>query len=339
MKNITHKILASISLLACLLLNSCAYSGRKYYSKEIAAEPITIQRFDLDFINADTTNTAAAVRALYEKYPEFMPVFMENILGIPAHDTAYITATIPHFLSDTMFVQVNEKVRETFSDIAVYEQSLGDAWARLQYFYPDAQQPDFYFFVSGFSQAFTMHQNILAVGSDMYLGADYEYYNRVVYEYMKYAMRPECIPADFISAYIFQNFNMNIDRVRLLDDMIYRGKLMYFLSVLFPETETSEIIGYTADQWDWCEKYEAEIWNTVLDKKDLFSTDYRTIASYMNDGPFTANVSNDSPGRLGTWIGMRIAEAYMENNPEVSMQEFLVNNDSQRILEMSKYRP
>ncbi len=184
-----------------------------------------------------------------------------------------------------------------------------------------------------------MHQNILAVASDMYLGPDYPYYNQIVYEYMKYAMRPECIPIDFISAYLFQHFRLDQTRVRLIDDMLYRGKLMYFLSILFPDVNESEIMAYTPEEWAWCKKYEKDIWNTLLDKKDLFTTDHRTITSYMNDAPFTSPISEDSPGRLGTWIGMQIAKSYMEHNQDVNMQEFLANKNAQNILEQSKYRP
>ena len=59
----------------------------------------------------------------------------------------------------------------------------------------------------------------------------------------------------------------------------------------------------------------------------------------MNDGPFTSEVSQDSPGRLGTWVGWRIVESYMNNNEQVTIQQLLDNEDAQNILENSKYRP
>ena len=77
----------------------------------------------------------------------------------------------------------------------------------------------------------------------------------------------------------------------------------------------------------------------MLYKRDLFKTESPVLSSYLNDGPFTAEVSQDSPPRLGTWVGMQIVRSYMENNPQVTMQELLLDGDAQHILELSKYRP
>ena len=63
------------------------------------------------------------------------------------------------------------------------------------------------------------------------------------------------------------------------------------------------------------------------------------LTCYLNDGPFTAEVSQDAPGRLGVWLGWRIVESYMEHNEEVSLQELLAEGDAQKILELSFYKP
>ena len=76
-----------------------------------------------------------------------------------------------------------------------------------------------------------------------------------------------------------------------------------------------------------------------MDKRDLFKAEPLLLSSYLNDGPFTAEVSQESPGRLGTWVGWRIAESYMENHPEVSLQQLMAEGDAQKILEESRYKP
>jgi uncharacterized protein YjaZ len=126
---------------------------------------------------------------------------------------------------------------------------------------------------------------------------------------------------------------------RLLEQMIYRGKVMYLLSVLFAEDEPWEVMGYTREQWQWCVKYERAIWNRLIERKDLFRSEQRVISSYLNDGPFTSEISQDSPGRLGTWVGWRIVESYMEHHEQISMQQLMQENDAQHILEDSYYKP
>ena len=63
------------------------------------------------------------------------------------------------------------------------------------------------------------------------------------------------------------------------------------------------------------------------------------LTGYLNDGPFTSEVSQDAPGRLGIWLGWRITESYMEHNENVSLQELMAEPDAQKILENSYYKP
>ena len=114
---------------------------------------------------------------------------------------------------------------------------------------------------------------------------------------------------------------------------------MYLLEQLLPGVPKWEVIGYTQEQWDWCEKWEKEIWNRMMDKRDLFKTESMVITSYLNDGPFTSEISQESPGRLGIWVGWRIIDSYMRHNEEVSLQELMKDGDAQKILERSFYKP
>jgi len=160
-----------------------------------------------------------------------------------------------------------------------------------------------------------------------------------VYEYQKKNMRKACIPVDVVSAYLFRNLPYTYTKNRLLENMIYRGKIMYLLSLLMPEYPNYEIMGYTQDEWNWCERNERAIWNKIMDQRDLFKTESMVLTSYLNDGPFTSEISQDSPGRVGTWIGWRIAESYMQHHLEVTLQQLIENNDAQQVLEQSFYRP
>ncbi len=336
--------------ISILLIGLCALTAcnkqEQYFPKELPSTHVEIIRFDTALLHIDTTHMQTAIQQLYAHYPTFMPYFSENILGIPVSDTAYLQQALPLFLNDTLygFKQTNQRVLHTFSDITDIQTALDGAFARLRYLYPDIYIPNIYFFVSGFNasilffddEAFNTH---IAVGVDMYLGSDYEYYNRVVYNYQKQTMRKECIPADVVSAYLFHAFPYTSTKSRLLENMIYRGKIMYLLSLLFPNEPDEEIMGYTAAQMDWCKRYEANVWEMIIDKRDLFKTESPVLNAYLNDGPFTSEISQEAPARLGTWIGWQICKSYMENNPDITLQELLIEGDAQKILELSYYKP
>ena len=179
----------------------------------------------------------------------------------------------------------------------------------------------------------------MGVGVDMYLGSDYPYYNQVVYDYQKQTMRKACVAGDVLSMYLAYHISYNSKYNRLLEQMIFRGKQLFLLAQLLPNEPVWEVIGYSKEQWDWCEQYEQAIWNRIMQKRDLFKTESNVMSSYMNDGPFTAEVTQDSPGRLGVWVGWRIVDSYMRNNKDVTLRELMNENDAQKILEQSYYKP
>lgn len=328
-----------------ILIAAAAFIGctkqRVYFPKDLEPQPVEIIRFDNALINVNPQSVITDIRLLYHDYPTFMPFFVENILGIPTNDTAYLAQQLPLFLEDTVygFKQTNEFERLLFASVEDIENSLANAFARVQYLYPEIPTPNIYFFISGFNASILFVDDDMAVGTDMYLGSDYEYYNRVVHDYQKITMRKECIPVDVVSAHLFRYLPYTSTTSRLIDNMIYRGKIMYLLACIFDQTPPYEVMGYTKEQWDWCERNERAIWNLMMDKKDLFKTESLILTSYLNEGPFTGEISQNSPGRVGTWIGWRIAENFMNHHPEITIQQLIAEPNAEYILQESYYRP
>ena len=151
-------------------------------------------------------------------------------------------------------------------------------------------------------------------------------------------MRKECVAGDVVSGYVFAHFPFEGKKSRLLENMLYRGKLMYLCSTLLDEPEY-EVMGYTREQWQWCEKYERQVWNRMMDKRDLFKSEQFVMTSYLNDGPFTSEISQEAPPRIGTWVGWRIIDSYMRHHPEVSMQDLIAQTDAEMLLRESYYKP
>ena len=327
-------------LIAVMGLGSCQ-KGRTYFPKDIETQEIEIVRFDRALMNVQEASVKEDIRVLYDEYPVFMPLWVEDILGIPSADTAYLEKQLPQFLNDTVygFKATNEREQAVFADVRDIEKSLSKAFSRVLWLYPETEVPSLYLFVSGFQTPIYFGDEIIGIGGDMYLGSDYEYYNRVVYDYQKQTMRKECIPVDVMSAFLFRTLPYSSTKSRLLDQMMYRGKVMFLCAQIFDELPGYEVMGWTKEQGKWCEKNERAIWHLVMDKRDLFKTESLVLTGYLNDGPFTSEVSQDAPGRLGIWLGWRIVESYMAHHPEVSLQKLMAEGDAQKILEESYYKP
>lgn len=325
-----------IALLLC-----CCGGPSRYFPKGIETAEVPVVRFDRALMSIDSVNAADCVPVLYEDYSIFMPAFVEQALGVATTDTAYLIDALPLFLSDTVygFRQTNNEVARQYADMTAISQQLNSAFGRLHFLYPELIIPTIYTFISGFNASILFLDNgDIGVGLDMYLGSDYPYYNRVVYNYQKQTMRKECIPVDVVTGYMFYHFPFEGKKSRLLENMLYRGKLLFVCNELL-DVPPYEVIGYTREQWHWCEQNERKVWNRVMDKRDLFKQDAMVLTSYLNDGPFTAEISQQAPPRIGTWLGWQIVASYMEHHPELSLQELMALTDAEQLLRESRYNP
>jgi hypothetical protein len=97
--------------------------------------------------------------------------------------------------------------------------------------------------------------------------------------------------------------------------------------------------GYTADQLKWCEENESNVWSFFIENKLLFNTDPSVFAKYTSEGPTTSGFPKEAPGKTGAWVGYRIIEKYAAKNSGISLADLMLENDSQKILEQSGYKP
>jgi hypothetical protein len=126
---------------------------------------------------------------------------------------------------------------------------------------------------------------------------------------------------------------------RLLDLMLYNGKILYITDCLLPETPDSLKMGYTAAQMAGCNANEQEAWARLLDQKLLYSTDFQKIRKLINPSPNAPVLFQEAPGEVGNWLGWQIVKAWVKRNPNASMRDLLNFRDAQKFLEAAKYKP
>ena len=107
---------------------------------------VKFKRFDLDIINADTSDIKSEVQKLYIKYPDFMSVYVSEVIGEKPSDTIKVQKLLAGFIADTGFVEVNKKVRVVFSDVSGLENEISGAFSKIHFLFPQIKLPDIYFF-------------------------------------------------------------------------------------------------------------------------------------------------------------------------------------------------
>lgn len=333
--------LAHIFLVLVLLFTtfSCRKNAKELSLSDKQQIEVKINRFDSILICLNTNNLHDDLKGVSSRYPDFYSVYFSDILGFAPNDTIGISNAMKMFVSDSTMKKVNADVVKRFGNITDIEKEISNAFSIFHFYFNDIKLPKIFFFVSGFNQAVYANDNIIAIGTDMYLGQDYPLYDGITYGYMKYGMQKKFISVDLLNALIIRQFGYDTDKERLIDNIIYRGKLLYLLSVMLPDRKPEDILSFTPEQIRWCEKYEKQVWGAIVDQKDLFSSDNQLISKYINPAPFTNPVSPDSPGRLGLWVGYRIVSCYMDKNGDVGIPDLMRLNDYQTLLQQSGYRP
>lgn len=328
-----------ILLLISFFTTSCKDKSKREAETDGIDINIKIERFDSAFWCLDTANLSAAFTKLDSLYPEITPIYLENVVSFGAPDDTVTYETYRIFRRDTAVQRIYTDALIRYKDMSLFNRNLTSAFRRAKYFFPNLATPKLYTHVSGFNQSIIVGNEFLSVSLDNYLGSDYHVYSLIgIYGYQKQNMIPEKIVPDYLLAWLSSEYP-SAPHSSLLDDIIYRGKLLYVISILSPETADNVLAGYSQEQFDWMQTNERTLWNILVQSNKLYETDIMTKGQYLNDGPFTLPFSQNSPGRGGVYIGWKIVKSYMKSNPSVSPAQLMQITDGQTILDRSGYRP
>ena len=303
---------------------------------------ITIQRFDIDFWNMNLKRPAKSMNNLYEKYSQFLPLYTEQALMVGQWNSKECQDILMnYFFPDSIIQTLYNDCLKQYENIDDLNEQLTKAFQRANTIFPQKTIPKVNFHVSAGANPnpILYKDSLISLSIDNYLGENYPLYQNAVFSYLRYNMRREKIVPDIITIWVTYNFPFSLQTGQLLEEMLYRGKIMYLLSALLPDESNANLIGYTPEQWQWCIDQEKDLWMTIVEKKHLFSTEGLLRTKYLNDAPFTSYFSQDSPGRCGVFVGWRIIESYMKNNPNLSFVDLMNNTDYKSILEKSTYNP
>lgn len=307
---------------------------------------IRIERFDKDLNQIKPDSISEQLSALRKKYTWFYDDYIERIiLAGSTKDTGYYK-NLRTILQNQDYLELSATVNKTFPNLEKQENELNLAFRYIRYYYPTKKFPRLISFISGFAVQTPLGNDYIGIGLDMFLGKSGERFypaiRQSVPQYISKRFRPEYIAPRTIETFIREEmFPESVKDPTLLSKMIYNGKILYFMDAVLPETNDTLKIGYTKEQLQWCEDYKADTWVYFLQNELLFEADYMKIQKYLSEAPFTPGIgeNSDSAPKLGVWTGWQIVKEYMKRNPEVTIQQLMLEPDSQKILAGSKYKP
>ncbi|MDB5005044.1 MAG: gldB [Mucilaginibacter sp.] len=305
---------------------------------------VKIERFDHDFDGLRTKPMLQQAAFMQKKYGSFYRDYTEQILQAGStSDTAYFNVLRPVF-KGRPYLDVKHDVDSIYPGAMDKQNAeLTDAFRRIKYYYPKKKLPKVYAYFSGFKAQTSVGDGYFGIGLDLFLGADSRFYPALIEAFPHYISKrftPDNITPRVIEGIAREDMFPESDNDKtLLAKMVYTGKILYFMDQILPDVPDSTKIGYTTQQLKWCTDFKSTIWAYLLEQNLLYETDYQKIQTYVSEAPFTPQFGRESAPKIGSWTGWQIVKEYMDKHPDITLPELMINNDAQKILNDSKYRP
>jgi gliding motility-associated lipoprotein GldB len=283
-----------------------------------------VVRFEQAFFDAKPENLAD-VKA---EYPDFFPEGTTDAVWIDK-------------MQHPQWRELYQEVEKKYKNFGTQQSEIEDLFKHIKYYFPTIKTPTIYTVISEMdnnSKAIYANDK-LVIALELYLGKDHKFYGEFP-AYLRQNFEQRQMLPDIVSSFAFGVLPNPKDK-DLLSMMISSGKELYLKDILLPEYSDAERIGYSEDQIKWSKENESYIWEYFVNDKLLYSTDSKLANRFINVAPFSKfylEIDNESPGRIGQWVGWQIVRSFMENNPKVTVQDLIKMNEKD-IFELSKYKP
>lgn len=310
-------------LLVFIIVISCGEEDK--VEAEIAKIPLELKiaRFDREFANADE----AAIPGLKSKYPYLFPAQYPDSIW---------TAK----LNDTIQMELSSEVDKAFGNFSGETEALESLFQHIKYYFPQFPVPKVVTLTSDvrYEDRIILTDTLLLIGLDNYLGEDHHFYEGIQ-RYIAAGLDKKFMLSDVASAFSKRVVPMPRNRT-FLARMIYYGKELYVKDRLLPNDTDAQKIGYSDAEMDWALANEEQIWRYFVERDLLYSTDSQLDRKFLDPAPFSKfglELDNESPPRLGRYMGWQIVRAFMDERPVPLKQ--LLDMPADEILKQSNYKP
>lgn len=285
---------------------------------------LKLSRFDKLFFETQPQDLAK----LKASYPEFFPK------DVP--DSVWINK-----MTNPLWKELYGEVQKKYGDFQPQKVAIESVFKHAKFYFPNTRIPEITTVISemDYHNKVIYTGDYLLIAMELYLGKDHEFYQSEFPMYVRQNFEASQIIPDVVSALSYNQVPEDSNK-NLLSQMIYAGKELYIKDLLIPEYSDADKIGYTPEQIQWCQENESYMWRYFIEESLLYDADPKLASRFIHVAPFSKfylEIDNESPGRVGAWLGWQIVRAYAENN-KVDVKA-LLTTDAATIFNNSKYKP
>lgn len=302
---------------------------------------LDIQRVDQELLEKDPVQLRAVLSQLEQRDSSFYKLYIQRILPIGNLGKEINQDLVIDYLLNADIQQLSDTIQSVFPNDEYMTSKLVPVFQNFHHYFPQEPIPKLYTFHSAFNYGVVaLDDDAMGVGLDFFLGGDFEAYHPSLFpDYIRRTMSREYL-APRVAKVLIKNLIPPLENFRLLDRMIYEGKMLYGMQLLLPEYPDSLVFHYETSKIDWLKTNEVPTWAMILKQEWLYSqnsSEWNKLIQPSPSGP--SNMPVESPGEAGSWIGAKIVKEFVRRNPDIPLEDVLKITDSQKIMDLSKYKP
>lgn len=320
------KSFLSIFLFLALLVTYFSCSPTDKREEEIAKIDVAVNfdRFDIKFFNASPEEFFALKKNYSYLFPDQYP------------DSIWLKRQ-----RDSLQVLLQKEINTVFPNLFPFEKEIRPLFQHIQYYFPRDQEPKIVFLTNNVDyQNKTIYtDSLVLISLDTYLGAENKLYEGIP----QYIVRD--MDVAYLGAHLADEFALTIvppasDRT-LLGQMVYYGKRLYLKDLLVPHLTDAVKISFAAKEIEWAQENERFIWQYFIENELLYKTQSSYVQRFIEPAPFSKfylEIDNESPGKIGQWLGWQIVRAYAEKNSGKTIKQ-IINTPAMELFKASNYKP
>ena len=312
-----------IAIIASFLFYGCNTTDKIEAEISQINVDVDVIRFDRQFATA----TVADLPKLKNTYPFLFPAQYPDSIWAAK-------------MQDTIQKELFNEVGNAFPDFTDEKQDLEALFQHIKYYFPQFKVPIVITLTSevDYNSRVILADTLLLIGLDNYLGSKHRFYIDIQ-SYIAAGLDKKFMVSDVADNFARKVVPRLRDRT-FLSEIIYYGKILYLKDKLMPLDSDAIKMGYSQEQIDWAIAQEEPIWRNFIEQEHLYSTDSELQLRFIENAPFSKfglDLDNESPGRLGQYMGWQIVRAFMTKN-EITVQQ-LLNLPAEEIFKKSSFKP
>ena len=262
---------------------------------------LSFERFDLKF---------------YNQPPSVIPKLKKNYSFL--FPKQFSDSIWENRQKDSLQLILQNAVQNEFPDLLDVERDITDLFEKMKFQFPEINVSRVIFLTNNvdYQLKTVFADSILLISLDTFLGPNHVLYKGIP-SYIKKELDRKYITSQIVDKFAIYSLPPPNERT-FLAKMLYEGKKMYLKDIFLSHLKDNIKIAYTEEEIKWAKENERLIWQYFVEKQILFKTDSDLVGRFLEPAPFSKfylQIDNESPGKIGVWLGWQIVRIYCKQNP------------------------